>query len=1077
MTALPDKGARQRIRTDHDTNLVCLAGAGAGKTHELVERMVGAVAAGAAPVGCMAAITFTRKAAGELRGRFFRRLNQAADEASGTARAHLGVAVEQIDQCFIGTIHGFCARLLRERPLEAGLSPGFNEIEEREEQGLLRAGWDGFVQERSASGDDQLVLFQELGQSLEQLYPFFVRRCQFSDLPLKQAAVERPDLDPAVEEIVSLVNEVQPHIPDPPDEPDRFMRLAAGTRHLVQYGGELKDGDKAHLLTQFHSRSATGVTLKRWQDQAFARRVRDDLLASLRLHIDPVLRQWRRYLYGLTAAFTDEAMRWYRNQRLVAGTLTFQDLLELSADLLRSNAEVRDYFQRRYRVLYVDEFQDTDPLQAQILLYLSGTNRSEQDWRSSTPRPGSLFVVGDEKQSIYRFRRADVEVFRLARQCVSASGGQTIDLTTSFRAVPPLVDWVNAAFGPLFAKHEQQFQAEFANLHAARELSSNGHPEAFAAASLFKITHEKTQGNRRAVIAQRDGERIADFIAAAVQGESEGMSASAGDFMIVTRTTAMLSGYARCLEARGVAYDIVGTGSLRQSTELRALVEMLECVYRPEDPVALIAYLRGSLVGLGDDELYDFHHGGGGDWSFRAVLPDSLPDELRARLQSAFGRLRSASQWLLGMTASAAIERLVDDTGLTAFAAAGEGGGSSRAGNLLRLLALVRDFESRRGMDWGRITQQLRSMMEDTDYRIEEMCLDSGRADVVRIMNVHQAKGLEAKVVFLADPADTSPRQFGAEFHVSRTGDQPFLSMPVANKRFNMRPQLIAEPPGWEEDEALEQQFKEAEEIRLLYVAATRASDMLVVSTYEANSKPGPWAALAPALVQVPELPVSSVVSKLGGAERNGDDAEKLEDAKENLDQLRAQRLQGLGESWDQIREPSYQLRAVSDHESELTPSPSPGRSAHGKEFGILVHRLFEHAVRGSLPEDEKAYAMQSASSQMSGELIDEALAALGRLRESTVWSELTESDVVYTEVPLAVAGEGTHDSVVRGVIDLVYRVAEGGWKIVDYKTEAVDTLHHGAQVESYARYWERISGDRVAAKGLWSTKQGYVSI
>ena len=109
--------------------------------------------------------------------------------------------------------------------------------------------------------------------------------------------------------------------------------------------------------------------------------------------------------------------------------------------------------------------------------------------------------------------------------------------------------------------------------------------------------------------------------------------------------------------------------------------------------------------------------------------------------------------------------------------------------------------------------------------------------------------------------------------------------------------------------------------------------------------------------------------------------------------------------------------------------------------------------------------------------LIEEALAVLGRLRESTVWSELTESDAVYTEVPLAMAGEGRDDAVVRGVIDLVYRVAEGGWKIVDYKTEAVDTSRHGAQVESYARCWERISGDRVVAKGLWSTQQGYVPI
>ena len=465
--ALPDQAARERIHADHQANLVCVAGAGTGKTHELVERMVAAVATGAAPIACMAAITFTRKAAGELRGRFFRRLNQAADENVGTARDRLCEAAEQIDQCFIGTIHAFCARLLRERPLAAGLSPGFVEIEEREELGLLRAGWDGFVQECSENGDERLAIFDELGQSLEQLFAFFMRRCQFSDLALKHAAVERPDLDPAVEEVVSLLREVEPHIPDPPSEElDRFMRLVAGACHQVRFGGELREGDKAHLLTQFRSRAATSVTLNRWADQAFARRVRDDLLGSLRLRIDPVLRQWRQHLHGLIGAFVDEAMRWHRNQRLAAGTLTFQDLLESCAELLRANAGVREYFQRRYRILFVDEFQDTDPLQAEILLYLTGDDSSERDWRSLKPRPGSLFVVGDEKQSIYRFRRADVEVFRMARQCVSASAGKTVELTTSFRAVPPLVSWLNEAFEPLFAGHERRFQSEFANLRA-----------------------------------------------------------------------------------------------------------------------------------------------------------------------------------------------------------------------------------------------------------------------------------------------------------------------------------------------------------------------------------------------------------------------------------------------------------------------------------------------------------------------------------------------------------------------------------------------------------------------------------
>ena len=772
-------------------------------------------------------------------------------------------------------------------------------------------------------------------------------------------------------------------------------------------------------------------------------------------------------------------MRWHRNERLAAGTLTFQDLLQSCADLLRANAGVREYFQRRYRILFVDEFQDTDPLQAEILLYLTGDDCSARDWRLLKPRPGSLFVVGDEKQSIYRFRRADVDVFRMARQCVSASAGKTVELTTSFRAVPPLVSWLNAAFEPLFAAQERRFQSEFANLHAVRELSTDGQSEP-SAGNVFKITHDKIQGNRRVAVAQRDGERIADHIAAAVNDVET--DRNAGDFMILTRTTAMLFTYARCLEARGVTYDIVGTGSLRQSAELRALVEMLESIYRPEDPVPLIAYLRGSLVGLGDDELYEFYRSGG-QWSFKLPLPEGLPEQLRARVEVAFGRLRSATQWLMQMKASAAIERLVDDSGLAVCAAAGNTG-SSKAGNLLRLLALVRDFESRRGMDWGAITRELRAMMEDADYRMEEMCLESGRDDVVRIMNVHQAKGLEAKVVFLADPADTSPRQFGAEFHVSRTDDRPFLSMPVTNQRLNMRPQLIAEPPGWEEDEALEQQFNEAEEIRLLYVAATRARDMLVVSTYSASSQPGPWAALTPALGSVPELQTTSVISKLGGRHRVENPVQEMSEAGEEEDVLHLHRRRQ--QVWEKVREASYRMRAITDRDEPVSMYlGQAGASGKGRDFGILVHSLFEHAVRGSLPEDERAFTIaKSTALELSNELVDEAVNALDRLRASALWKETTASTSVYTEVPLAAAeGEG---SIMRGIIDLVYRVGDGGWKIVDYKTDGVvgnratvDELkeRYGAQVELYARYWERISGERVSAKGLWSTQYGFVAV
>ena len=457
MSAAPkeidDSANRERIRTQLDRSFLCLAGAGAGKTHELVERMAACATEGIAPVDRMAAITFTRKAAGEMRGRLFSRLRQLRALATGAAAQRLHEAARKIDQCYIGTIHSFCARLLRERPVEAGLEPDFAEVEEREELSLLRAAWDRFLQERCAAGDERLLRFEELGVKPEDFYAFFTRRCQFSDLPLKQTRTPAPDLDPALAHVLELVGEAMSQAPDPlPVAPDRFMETAARTRDFPIYGGPLKEGDKAQLLSQFLSQSATRVTLNRWHPNTeFARHLRDRLLPQLVEVIRPVMRQWRQYLYRLAAGFADEAMASYQRQRMEAATLTFQDLLELSTALLRDHEQVRLYFQRRYRVIFVDEFQDTDPLQAQMLLYLTGTDTSQRDWRRLVPRRGSLFVVGDEQQSIYRFRRADVEVFRFVQDRLVQGGGAVVRLSASFRSLGGLCSWINGAFEPLFA--------------------------------------------------------------------------------------------------------------------------------------------------------------------------------------------------------------------------------------------------------------------------------------------------------------------------------------------------------------------------------------------------------------------------------------------------------------------------------------------------------------------------------------------------------------------------------------------------------------------------------------------------
>jgi ATP-dependent helicase/nuclease subunit A len=1056
---LQDQKARDRIEKELQPNMVVLAGAGAGKTYELVERMASYVRQVGPEVERLAAITFTRKAAGEMRGRFFLRLRALHADAQGEEKKRLSEALGKIDQCFIGTIHSFCGQLLRERPLEAGLSPEFSEMDEREEVVLRRQVWDRFVQQRFEEGDARLQQLEEMGLRTEDLHTFFIRRCEFGDLPLKETRVAQPDLGPALEAAEGFVDLVEAHLPDPLVEgPDGFMAKFQQTQLFARYSSLDTIREQITWLQLLFSLGA--IVLKRWEpERDFAKELRDDIYPDFREnYLEPVLRQWRQYVYGHVIDFIDEAVVYYETERHAAGQLTFQDLLLKATALLRNHPPVRRYFQNRYRCLFVDEFQDTDPIQAEMLFYLTGQDTDEKDWRKLDPRPGSLFIVGDEKQSIYRFRRADVETFRLAAQRLKETGGSIEELNTSFRSLGKLCEWINGTFEPLFERQEEQYQARFAPLFQYRTTDQDD-------GCVRKISIERVNRHNRKEIATQEAGRIAAFIQAGIKGETEfnqegegallAPKANPGDFLILTYTRKHLPIYARALEERGIPYDISGGGKLSESPEVQALVNLLEVVYRPDNPLPLVSFLRGELVGMGDDELYDFHQAGG-HFDYRRRLPEKLSPEQRERWGAVWDRLRQVQAWLRTKSPAVALELIAEDLGLASFASSGQMG-SSRAGNLLRLLAMVRQWEGQ-GMHWGQVVEELSLLIEDPDYQVEEMTLESGQADVVRLMNLHQSKGLQGKVVFLVDSCDPTVDRSDVDFHVSRMGDAPFLSLPVQRPNGEFHKEIIAEPIGWEEDVEEERKFLQGEKLRLLYVAATRARNLLVVSCYEGKTA-GSWAQLYPYLQDVPEL--RQYASVMG----DGPGVALPDWQAEREDRIRR---------WDAVRKPTYVLRAVTEEVFEEDPQ-NEGKWGRGRDYGSFIHRLFEWAVKGALPDDEERLIRQQLLKVgLEEDLVDSAKKALDGFRASAIWQEVQESDAVYTEVPFAVpVDDGEGGKVLRGIIDLVYRV-QGGWKIVDYKTGVhekglcEDKKIYWKQIDTYSRHWGMICNENVVEKGLW---------
>jgi ATP-dependent helicase/nuclease subunit A len=1052
-----DQEKREVVRHLFDRNIMVLAGAGAGKTHELVQRMTNLVESGAADVDRIVAITFTRKAAGEMRGRFALALRARAAAVDGPPRARLERALSEIDRCFVGTIHAFCGRLLRERPVEAGIPPDFVELEGPEENDLAREAWDAFVDRAYADDDDLLVALETVGLSSEDLYDFYMRRYGSTDLALKPCQDLEPDLTDAIAALRAFVDDCLARCPDPIIErDDAIARLDEAVHHLERIDPQ-DTATAADLLARFAA--VPKITQRCWGDnKVFAKSLKEEGWPQfIEEVVTPALASWRRWVYCHASAFVEAAVASFAERRQREGRLIFHDLLMRATGMLRDNPDVRRYFQRRFACVLVDEFQDTDPVQAELLFYLTGTDVTERDWRRLEPRQGSLFVVGDAKQSIYRFRRADVDTFEFVRRRITETGGVEVRLDTSFRSLGNLCGWFNETFEPLFATSAPPYQSAFAPMLRFR-------PDGTADSCVWKLTIPKVHRNSRRQIAQDEAESIAAFIEAAIAGgtafngsRADGdvfdARADAGDFMILTRTKNQLSTYARALEARSIPYDIVGAGSLGAIAEVRSVVELLECALRPDDPVTLFAYLRGPLVGLSDPDFLTYRQAGG-TFDYRSRLPD-LDDDLGPRLESAIETVRNLDALVRRVSPSAALERILADLGVVAFSSIQEMGGT-RAGSLHRLIAIVRELEDD-GLNWAQITRKLRRIVDDPAHSVEAMTIQTGRPDVVRIMNLHQSKGLQAGVVFLADSGDTRSNHT-PDVHVVRGAATSYLSTTIRRSEGNGS-RVLGEPPGWPEDQAEEEQYQDAEGLRLVYVAATRAREMLVVCRYQADTESrGPWGRLSSRIEEAPELHVPAETVRQ--PERPSAPPSYFE------------RTEFDRTDFERAAEATYELGRVTPEETDpIMPSVSQG--GRGREFGSIVHEVLEACIEERLPEDLDRYA--SVICEIAGlpDAAPEVVRIVTRLKSSPLWEEIRNADDVFVEVPFA---ESTGSTVTRGTIDLVYGSADE-WTIVDYKTdvkpEADVVLRYGPQVRTYVEAWSRMAQSSRVRGGLWLTSEG----
>ncbi len=1086
----PDQSERDRISGDLDRNLLVEAGAGSGKTRSLVDRMVALVGTGTCTVDQIGAVTFTRKAAAELRQRFQVSLEKALARTppEDPRCERLEDAIRDLDRAFLGTIHAFCAKLLRERPLEAGLDPGFREVQETEAVRMKRTFWLDFLERLGSDGDPDLEELARLGIEPDLLQPLFDELVENPDVDFGFQPVPPPD-DEEIRAVRAGFNELL-------NRAERMMRnreppagwdaLGKRVRTLLYWRRALGWSNRTAFfdaLARVHLKKG-GVTQYKWADTPLGKADAKALgkaferFAEAGSRADELLRSWWAYRYPVAMRVARRAARAFARQRKDRGEINFQDLLVLTAALLRDEPGARRDLGKRYRRVLVDEFQDTDPLQAEILLLLTSDPEGGADWREVVPRPGALFVVGDPKQSIYRFRRADIALYEFVKNRFEAFGDVLL-LAANFRSLDAIEALVKGVFDreDRFARDDSDRQAAFAPLLVQPWVRGDGEggPGLLA---VYEVV-----GRTQAEAAHDDAERIATEIARRVAAGERGP----GDFMVLTRTRKHLGVYARALEDRNLPVEVSGAG-VGFEDELGALLLLFRCLADPAHEVRVLGVLSGPLFGITLDRLVEFRDGGG---SFCANRPADGDGEVAEALNVLHGWWKRARREPADLTA----ERLVAETGLFPLAAAGKLG-QLRAGALVYLLNAVRGRALEGDTSIAGAVDALETALEWEDA---EAPLVPERPNCVRIMNLHRAKGLEAKVVFLAAPFPEP--QWAPDKRVAR--DEEGMArgtMPIVVKRGWSR-EVIAQPPTWETDQEIEAAFEKAEKVRLLYVAATRARDELWVAR---------WVGRRGGKVSAWEPIESWVIAQAGQGEEAGTPgiagvaALPREDppAPDVLDPGTdlAGPMAAVAEAAGRTREPTYRLDTVTARakgeagasgasvHADAFPAPPLRPATGGFEWGSVVHAVLAAAGEGAhgdaltqLARDLLVEFERPVDSAGAPTELEALIALVESVRGSAIWSRAMGAGERHTEVPFAVnvgAGPGRGE-VIEGVIDLVFREGDR-WVVADYKTDGGDDPgfkdrigQYRAQVDLYAECWEQLTGEEVAERVLLFTSQG----
>lgn len=1049
---LTDEASRSRFLNTLDKTFFVEAGAGAGKTTALVGRIVELVKSGV-PVDRIAAITFTEKAAAELQERVRWHLEKLAgdDAVEEDIRDRCLASIAVLDSAAIETLHAFAQRILQWHPLEAGLPPGFRVSDDFEARVDLNQ-WRRDVMDRLVEDDEvrvSLGWFLDLGCTMKQLYALLSKLVENWDRLQGEPLIPEADWRGSLEVMCGYRSQLEADQAGCLDPNDNLLaslsRLCEALDSLSEgvddLGGCLKWASEDFSKGWSRGRKPSwpgGVDLVRERGseaaRAFALFQENVRLAMVR----PLINRLQKEVLD------------YAEARRRAGIVQFQDLLVRARDLLRNSSRVRKHLYERLHTILIDEYQDTDPLQVEIVALIAGNPpHHSAGWAETEVPSGRLAFVGDPKQSIYRFRRADIGVYRRTEATI---GGEKLTLDSNFRCAMPIIDFVNETF-------EEMIGGDASGCGYVPLRFAKGVPAETGSVRFFsqEVTGSAEQVKRleadtvaRAIITAL-GQSICEARPGADPPEYEFRKARLSDVAILIPTRTVLPALQLALERYAIPYRVESRSLLFSMREVNELVNLLKAIDDPSNEVAVVGALRSCAFALTEQDLYD-HVQEGGKWNY--CQEGRRGSE---KVSRALDLLLGFHQVRLDLSPAMLLEKVIAtcqmmEVGLSASRPRDRWQRYRLLINQARMAGAAAGSTLRQFIEWCKMSEEEKAWVRET-------VAPESDDDAVSILTLHAAKGLEFPIVAVCGLDSLSTRV-----------DNCFWD---GNGAFVMRYCEEHKPKcctaGAEEAYNAEKEQLRAELTRLMYVGCTRAKDHLIVCAYYKHiKKEDSEARGARRLAEhVHDKWRAQLISDESGPQTccPGDSQEPafvpetsesrsawLNARSEALHKMSVLKTRAATTIAHDLGKGPDDPALIEYHQGFEDALPSR-RGRAGTSIGRAVHATLQ-SIDLADPSEVSVRTSAEAHAAAEGLTQPEQVEMVVRHALSAITAapvlEAVRSKRWWREVFVAAEVEGV---LLEGYIDLMWECDDGSIRLLDYKTDGINTNDDSAEFMVQRRY------------------------